>query len=209
MGKANEKAWHDFTSNPGLDEATDLERKDFIFKYLLDRVEELAVKVYALTNENADLSRQLMVWNSLENVRELKSQLATVTTERDALKAQLDAKGNGIGCAIWWLSQKDCEIISDLPDPDDDYDFGPYLPAYICKEYISLRGRNGRGRLWVSKSLAMSGDTIISEYLFEAGIGKFLAEDYGGIVILGDDAKYVACFPGIVTDMDLNYWTLP
>ena len=54
---------------------TSIERKDFPPEYLLDRVEELAVKVYSLTNERD----------------ELEMKLAAVTAERDELKAKLDA----------------------------------------------------------------------------------------------------------------------
>ncbi len=51
-----------------------IERQPFPPEYLLDRVEELAVKVYGLTNERD----------------ELEMKLAAVTAERDALKAELE-----------------------------------------------------------------------------------------------------------------------
>jgi hypothetical protein len=63
----------------------DFQRQDFTVDYLLNRLEELAIKVYSLTSENKDLSRQLKEWNSLDNVREMRAQIGAVPV--DAIRA--------------------------------------------------------------------------------------------------------------------------
>ncbi len=87
--------------------ATEIERKDFPPEYLLDRVEELAVRVYSLTNERD----------------ELEMKLAAVTGERDTLRGMLIAEREtieehraavqpeGLVSVLTWKSAK-------VPPPD-------------------------------------------------------------------------------------------
>ncbi len=97
-----------------------IERQPFPPEYLLDRVEELAVRVYSLTNERDELEMKLAavtgerdtlrgmliaeretieahraasnetIAHLVGRMNEAKAQLAAVTAERDALQAQLD-----------------------------------------------------------------------------------------------------------------------
>lgn len=96
---------------------------------------------------------------------------------------------------IWWLSGIDCDRIPE--------DIEEQLPAYICKEVRSLRGRNGRGRLWVPSEIPIEEiDWDITKPMAAE------ASKAGGIVIKKEDVKHVACLPGFITDTSLNLWTL-
>jgi hypothetical protein len=125
--------------------------------------------------------------------------------------------------AIWWLSQEDQETLGDIPrhdDPDQAQELaayrGPDLPNYIRLEYRSREGRAGRGRLWVSDQLGLPREFEIP--WAENTLTKLLEGyqddfrhwhgSYGGIVIWARDVPLVACLPGLVTDLDLNFWRI-
>lgn len=118
------------------------------------------------------------------------------------------------GFAVWWLSQRDCELLGDVScdDPDEEIGLPDYgLPRYIRIEYMSLSGRNARGRLWVSLGeLGKERVWEIPHELFENNsLGVLLEKDYGGIVIRERDALAVAYLPGLVTDFKLNFLNVP
>jgi hypothetical protein len=112
--------------------------------------------------------------------------------------------------AIWWLSQHDQEEVLGWIDRGADalstY-YGPDLPNYILNEYVSRFGRSARGRLWVSDELDLPDDFEVANWPLNNLTLHLLK--CGGIIIKADDVHIVACLPGIITDLNLNYWRLP
>lgn len=95
---------------------------------------------------------------------------------------------------IWWLSAADIEAIG---EPRETW------PSWLREEFVSIRGRAGRRRLWVAREvfgqaaetgLGLDGDA------WETPIGK-IAERCGGIMVRADDLPLLADLPGLVTDL--------
>jgi hypothetical protein len=93
---------------------------------------------------------------------------------------------------IWWTDQEECETIG--------YELDPTFPTYLCREYRSRHGRNGRGRLWAAGEFR-----IMSIPWDETKPAAKLADKRGGIVIWKTDAPLVFNLPGFLTDMKLNF----
>ena len=94
---------------------------------------------------------------------------------------------------IWWLSQKTLEIVIKYKDA---------LPEYLISEIESMRGRAGRGRLWIHSQFP---ETMVNDTYFESPIGQWITlESMGGIVIRDEDAELVRKFPGLLTDLKLT-----
>ena len=94
--------------------------------------------------------------------------------------------------AVWWLSEEDCKQMNYTELLDS-------LPDYIAREFRSLLGRAGRGRLWVSANIPI---TLI-EWDESQSLTKAAAW-CGGIVIYREHAIKAAGLPGFVTDLDLK-----
>lgn len=92
------------------------------------------------------------------------------------------------GHLIWWLSQQDMEAIGTSALPDG---------SYIQSEFLSLMGRSGRGRLWVSPTLQ---DVPSSTEVRDNAITRWIeASKAGGIVIRYRDKPLLNGFPGLIT----------
>lgn len=96
---------------------------------------------------------------------------------------------------VWWLSSHDQNIrIGD----------GIMLqvagaPDYLYREYRSLIGRPGRGRLWVAKQFEVDDIKWDDSKAFPLGLGM-----RGGIVIAESELALCKQMPGVVTDTELN-----
>jgi hypothetical protein len=77
------------------------------------------------------------------------------------------------------------------------------LPEYIRSELNSVRGRNPRGRLWVSVKRFGMRDFSIPEARWVGEVAA-RATDRAGIVIAAADLRLVAKLPGFVTDDHLQ-----
>jgi len=91
---------------------------------------------------------------------------------------------------IWWLSQQDCEILS---DHIDNLNF----PDYIKENFLSRFGRAGRGRLWTDENISITwGEKVTHK----------LAENCGGLVCKTSDIDKVIFLPGFVTTLEMEFW---
>jgi hypothetical protein len=73
------------------------------------------------------------------------------------------------------------------------------LAPYVRREYRSLVGRAGRGRLWTDSKF---GAVAIDPWPNSA-LARW-CEQCGGIVIKESDAHGLVTLPGILTDLALN-----
>jgi hypothetical protein len=103
---------------------------------------------------------------------------------------------------IWWLNQDQAQQVEVILDHQIAATNAVQVPAYIYDEFLSLLGRNGRGRLWVSdhihKTLNRS-SMDIPPYLIDASPVLRFINQSGGIVILAKDLPYVLGLGGFVT----------
>lgn len=90
---------------------------------------------------------------------------------------------------VWWLSEVDDENFTD--------DTIGELPEYIADEVKSLRGRSGRGRLWVPVTFG----EVEATWSDDNPVCRLLG-NHGGIVILKKDVDHLPKNVGVVTNLD-------
>jgi hypothetical protein len=112
---------------------------------------------------------------------------------------------------IWWLDPPAINAIFSCWEQDEK--IVGVLPKYIRDELNSLRGRDGRGRLWVA-------DSIRKEIRDQVEEGQEIRVDFpekdnmdsewiklgshGGIVFKWAWIGTISTFPGFVTDFKLR-----
>lgn len=96
--------------------------------------------------------------------------------------------------AIWWLSPSECNAI------DSDYtgQLHDGAPKYLSAKFLSLRGRPGRGRLWVPDDIDVQDISWTDD-----AIGRW-CENCGGIVFWRKDLEHVMHYPGLITDLNMK-----
>jgi hypothetical protein len=125
--------------------------------------------------------------------------LESIHTGKDNRLFQEWSKADDSVC-IWWLHHKDFHGMTSSPDGN------PFCwPDYITRQFFSLHGRAGRGRLWVPSHL--------DKFVPKNGLGisendprwtPILGES-GGIVIERKDADLCRRWgKGIFTTLELE-----
>lgn len=97
---------------------------------------------------------------------------------------------------IWWISGNDCELIGDNLDSD-------HIPSYICDQYRSRIGRDGRGRLWIEPSLGFQGSTT-KAFEVITPLTRYLEILCGGIMFLPEHKHHFQNLPGVITNLKLQ-----
>lgn len=98
---------------------------------------------------------------------------------------------------IWWTDQADADAIPD--------DMLINFPDYIRQEFASRKGRNGRGRLWVSPQLPWPHEGCSLDWNQEKIACRVIdSGSHAGIVIDANDIDQLAGLPGMVTRLDLS-----
>ena len=96
---------------------------------------------------------------------------------------------------VWWIPSKDD---GELQASEDAV---TALPDYLADEALSLMGRAGRGRLWISSAIQ---PTISGIDWDKTKPCAELAEKSGGIVFYKKDIDTLGNLPGFVTDLQMN-----
>lgn len=98
--------------------------------------------------------------------------------------------------AVWWLSPADFSAIDATGQEVE-------LPVWLLREYHSARGRNGRGRLWISPELNGAPDRLSCVLSWPVTAVAAYCATCAGLVVTRKEVPLLSKLPGIVTDRDL------
>jgi len=94
---------------------------------------------------------------------------------------------------VWWLSQLDTELVGE--------DGPAGVPEYVADEFQSLKGRNGRGRLWVADQF---GEVSCDPNVVKPACKTIENLSAGGIVMRQSDIALLPKDVGFVTDLSYD-----
>lgn len=110
--------------------------------------------------------------------------------------------------AIWWLNPDDITEILGTPSLKRMI---RRMPAYVGRELHSMKGRAGRGRLWLSDD-----PNLMTELGKWNGVTRWpkgalgqRLEGYGGLVVRDIDADALHAMPGILTTLRVRRLSEP